>query len=402
MRLPILTLVIFFLVNVIVDCYIYRLLFAEVKKRIWAKIQLWTAIVFALGLVVIALWPLKATADSAIRVMMWVLYVYISVYVPKYIFVVLDAISRIPQIWDRRPWKAVSVTGGVLAVIIFLALWWGALFNRFNLDVKEVDVNIENLPPRFDGFRIVQISDMHLGTYGNDTAFVSEIVKRINSLHPDMIVFTGDIVNRHTTELQPFVPVLRNLKAPCGVYSILGNHDYGDYYQWANPADQDANNTEMEKLQASMGWDLLKNDYRIIHIGNDSIALVGVENVGDPPFRTYGDLGEAYPDVDDKVTKIMLSHNPAHWHHDIAGSSHNIDLTLSGHTHAMQIELLGMSPVALRYPEWGGLYADANRKHQLYVNIGTGTVGFPARIGATPEITVLTLRSGNNGQAKKQ
>lgn len=391
MRLPLLALSIFFVVNLLIDFYILRLLYSEVRNRIWGKMQFWSGLVFAVGLIVMACWPLKSTTDGTIRTMMWILYVYISTYIPKYIFVLFDIISRIPLIWDKRPLKAVSITGVVLAVIIFLSFWWGALINRYNLDVREVDVNIENLPAKFEGFKIVQISDMHLGTYGNDTTFVAKIVDRINSLEPDMIVFTGDIVNRHTGELVPFVRTLSRLTAPYGVYSILGNHDYGDYYEWDSEADKIANNREMEQLQAKMGWHLLKNQHDMIRIDVDSIALIGVENVGDPPFHTYGDLSAAYPDVNDNVVKLMLSHNPAHWHLDIANSNHNIALTLSGHTHAMQMTILGFSPASMRYDEWGGLYSDASGRHQIYVNIGTGTVGFPARIGATPEITLITL-----------
>lgn len=397
MRLPFLTVLIFLLVNILTDFYLLRYLYSEVRKQIWAKLQLWSALTFALGLIIMVCWPLKATADSAIRTMMWILFVYISIYIPKYVFVVFDAISRLPRLWDKKRWKALSIIGGVISAVSFVAFWWGALFNRFNLDVREVDVTIANLPARFEGFRIAQISDLHVGTYGNDTTFVAELVDKVNRLDADVIVFTGDIVNRHTGELEPFVSTLSRLSAPYGVYSILGNHDYGDYYKWESETDRDANNADMEKLQKRMGWRLLKNGYDILRIENDSIALIGVENVGDPPFRTYGDLADAYPDVDDPVVKIMLSHNPAHWRTDIANSEHNIDLTLSGHTHAMQMTIFGWSPAAFRYHEWGGLYSDTSGRHQLYVNIGTGTVGFPARIGATPEITLITLHRGNDG-----
>jgi len=397
MRLPFFTVFIFFLVNLLTDYYLLRFLYSEVKNRVWSKIQLWSALTFALGLIIMVCWPLKTTADGVIRTMMWILFVYISIYIPKYLFVFFDILSRLPRLWDKTRWKVLSITGTVIALGVFIAFWWGALFNRFNIEVRQVDVTIADLPARFEGFRIAQISDLHVGTYGNDTTFVSDLVDKVNSLDADMIVFTGDIVNRHTAELKPFVSALSRLSAPYGVYSILGNHDYGDYYEWENDADREADNIEMERLQSCMGWRLLKNEYEIIRIDSDSIALIGVENVGDPPFRTYGDLSEAYPDVDDNVVKIMLSHNPAHWKADIADSEHNIGLTLSGHTHAMQMAVFGLSPAALRYHEWGGLYSDKSGRHQLYVNIGTGTVGFPARIGATPEITIITLHRGNDG-----
>ena len=149
----------------------------------------------------------------------------------------------------------------------------------------------------------------------------------------------------------------------------------------------------MDSLQKSMGWRLLRNEHVILRQGTDSIALIGVENVGDPPFTVYGSLNDSYPSLGDSVTKVLLTHNPAHWTSDIADNdSINIALSLSGHTHAMQIELFGLSPAVWRYPTWGGLYADTDSRHKLYVNIGIGTVGLPMRVGATPEITVITLR----------
>ena len=177
-----------------------------------------------------------------------------------------------------------------------------------------------------------------------------------------------------------------------GVFSILGNHDYGDYYSWNSPADKADNMQQLLDMQSEMGWKMLNNATSFIHRGNDSIALIGVENVGDPPFTVYGDLDMAYETLDDPVVKILLSHNPAHWVEDIKDApDKNIALTLSGHTHAMQMSAFGVSPAAWRYPTWGGLYADEDG-HQLYVNIGLGEVAIPARIGANPEITLITLR----------
>lgn len=302
-------------------------------------------------------------------------------------------ISRIPELWKSRRLKGVAGAGAIIALLLCVVLWWGAIFNRYNIDVTQVDVPITNLPKGFNNFKIAQISDLHLGTYGNDTAFVSELVERINSLSPDMIVFTGDIVNRRTTELDPFIGVLSELKAPYGVYSILGNHDYGDYYTWHDSTAYKHNNELLARYEKKMGWQLLKNEHRYITHAGDTLVIIGVENIGDPPFHVYGNLSTAYPTPEDGYTKILLSHNPAHWVKNIADSDDNISLTLSGHTHAMQISILGWSPAVMRYCTWGGLYNDNEEKHYLYVNRGVGTVGFPARIGASPEITLLTLKS---------
>ncbi|MDE5960280.1 MAG: metallophosphoesterase [Duncaniella sp.] len=358
-----------------------------------SKIQLWSAnALFILILAVICL-PKRNCSNGMLMAMMWMLYTYIAFYLPKYLFVIIDLIAKIPCLFKRHRLSWLSITGTVLSVVTFVALWWGALVNRFNIDVKDVEIEIAGLPDGFDGYRIVQFSDMHVGTFGNDTTFVSTFVDRINALNPDLIVFTGDIVNSKTTELPPFVAPFSRLNAPDGVYSILGNHDYGDYSEWPSAEAKKGNLELMKKLQADMGWHLLLNETVMLRQDGDSIALIGVENIGDPPFKVYGSLSKAYPQLSDSVSKILLTHNPAHWTDSISGNADmRVPLSLSGHTHAMQLEILGWSPAKYRYPTWGGLYNDSDKQHQLYVNIGGGTVGFPARVGATPEITLITLK----------
>ena len=197
----------------------------------------------------------------------------------------------------------------------------------------------------------------------------------------------------HISVKSSSVTALSELQARDGVYAILGNHDYGDYSDWATDDAKEADRRHLRDAIGNMGWRLLLNETEMIRRDGDSIAVIGVENIGDPPFHVYGSLAKAYPDVSDNVSKILLTHNPAHWTDSIADNPDiNIPLTLSGHTHAMQMEVGGFSPAVFRYPTWGGLYADKDKKHNLYVNIGIGTVGFPARIGATPEITVITLK----------
>ena len=394
MRIPEIGLLVALLLNGSVDWYLYCFLKSRFSSRIPALIQLCTAVLLLAGLVSFFFLPVKSYSDACLRALMWVIFIYISVYVPKYIFMVFDLIARIPQLWRHRKLTFVTWSGAILGVIIFLSLWWGALFNRFNIEVKDVDVAVKDLPSAFEGFKIAQISDLHVGTYGNDTVFVSRLVDEINSLHPDVVLFTGDIVNRHTDELLPFTAALSRIKAPLGVYSVLGNHDYGDYYEWPDSMARERNNKRLADMQAEMGWRMLNNDFAYLTARNDTIVLIGVENIGDPPFHIYGNLQKAYPATADSKVKILMSHNPAHWVKDIADNpDFNIPLTLSGHTHAMQMTFFGYSPASMRYKTWGGLYSDSTRTHQLYVNIGTGTVGFPARLGATPEITLITLHN---------
>ena len=392
MRLPLLTTLLLLVFDIVIDYYLWRRLKGSCKNPVWSKIQLCSAVILNLCLLIVICLPKRKGGDSGLEYIMWALYAYFSVYVPKYIFCIFDFIAAIPRMFRRKRLDWLSVCGGILAVIVFGAMWWGALINRYNIDVREVVVEIPDLPEAFDGYTIAQISDMHVGTYGSDTSFVSEVVDCVNNLDADMIAFTGDIVNRKTTELEPFVSTLSRLHARDGVYSILGNHDYGDYFTWPTAQAKRNNMSDLINYQKKMGWRMLNNETDFVYRENDSIAIIGVENVGDPPFNTYGDLDAAYPYLDDSVVKILLSHNPAHWNDDIKDSpDKNIALTLSGHTHAMQISVFGFSPAVWRYPTWGGLYTDEDG-HQLYVNIGIGEVGVPARIGATPEITLITLR----------
>ena len=338
--------------------------------------------------------PARSGSNSGLLAKMWLLYGSITLFIPQVLAVLFDAAASLPRLWRGRRWRFLFWTGIVLGAAVFVMMWWGALVNRFRIDVKEVEVELPGLPAEFDGYRMVQFSDMHVGTFGNDTTFVSEFVGRINGLEPDVILFTGDIVNRSTDEIYPFVPVFSRLHAPDGVYAILGNHDYGDYMYWESPREKHLNMLRLYDAMERAGFDLLLNRTAYLHQGADSIALIGVENIGDAPFPVYGSLAQAYPDLGDAMPKILLTHNPAHWEDSISGHGElNVPLTLSGHTHAMQIELGGVSPGVLRYRTWGGMYSDADGSHKLYVNIGAGTVGLPMRIGATPEITVLTLRS---------
>lgn len=393
MRIPVMPLLIMVLISLLIDLYIYLAARKRCRSALPGKIQLWSAIgLYALLAVTVCL-PFRSGGEAVLKSVMWILFSFFSILITKAVFVIVDLLASIPGLFGHKRIKRLSVAGGALAVVVFLLIWWGALVNRFRSKVNEVDVYVENLPEKFDGYRIVQISDLHVGTFGSDTTFVSRLVDRINSENADLIVFTGDIVNRRTSELIPHIALLSRLDAADGVISIFGNHDYGDYSEWPSEKAKSDNLDNLKKLQREMGWDLLLNENRTIYREGDSISVIGVENVGDPPFTIYGSLPDSYENLSDSVTKILLTHNPVHWSMEIADKKDaNVALTLSGHTHAMQIELFGLSPAAFRYKEWGGLYSDTSDKHYLYVNIGAGTVGFPMRIGATPEITVITLK----------
>lgn len=372
----------------------------EKKRRVWWKIFLAFAIAVVILLTVGICLPRKS-AESGISAVMWILYTVLSVEFSQIVYSIFSLLGFIPKIFGKRRWNTGLWIGLPLGVMVFSMMWWGVLIGRREIETVSVDISSPKLPESFNGYKIAQVSDLHLGTWGNDATFISHLVDSVNSLKPDLIVFTGDIVNREFKEILPFLAPLSRLKAPDGVISILGNHDYGDYVIWPSPQMKAANLDSLKKKQEEIGWKMLNNTSLYLSRHNDSIAIIGVENWGEPPFTKYGDLNKAYPadSLYDGKFKILLSHNPEHWNQEVSKSS-NIDLTLSGHTHAMQSRIsIGnwkWSPAKYRYPLWGGLYSRENpssKQLYLYVNIGAGEVGIPMRIGASPEITLFTLRT---------
>lgn len=404
MRIPVPGAIFLFIFSFLIDWIIY----SDIRKyssRRWARFYAVSSVICWLYLTVILFYPLKE-AGSDILPVMWMLFAYISLYLAKTVYAIFSLIGRIPALWRGRQFKSGLWLGLPFGLLTFLMMWWGVFETRHEIEVNRVDVVSDRLPSGFNGYTIAQFSDSHVGTWGQDTVFISNLVDSINALHPDLIVFTGDIVNRQTSELKPFLKVLSRLHAKDGVISVLGNHDYGDYMNWKSDAERDANNDLLAKWERNMGWKLLNNRSLFIRQGNDSIAIIGVENWGEPPFRQYGNLKGAYPSpgdtlhsLTDSEFKILLSHNPEHWNREVSKST-NIDLTLSGHTHAMQFMLKfgrrKWSPSQYRYPQWAGMYDRltpfGNTSH-LYVNIGNGEVAMPFRIGAVPEITLLTLKA---------
>ena len=346
--------------------------------------------IFTAGLATgVAVMPLSdaTTSNSTFVAGQYMLYTFFAILAPVALGTLIYGIGRlIKQRW-------MTVCAFVVAALVFGVMWWGAVVTPGKIEVKEVELAFDRLPDAFDGYRIVQWSDAHLGTYNGRTAIVERQIQTINNLHPDMICFTGDLVSRKTDEALPYRDLLAQLHASDGVFSVLGNHDYDNYVNWKNEGDKLADRKALCDLQEKAGWRLLNDDYAIISRGDQQIVLIGTENFGDHPFEKRGNLAKAYSGLNDGNFKIELQHNPYAWRANTLTNS-NIDLMLAGHTHAWQIMLtLGnwrWSPACLRYPEWGGAYNEGNR--WLYVNIGTGMVGPPMRIGATPEITVITLR----------
>ena len=327
---------------------------------------------------------------------MWLLFGLLTFIIAEGIGCLIAMLGRLPRLWHRQPVRGAACIGIAMGVGMFGFMWWGALVTRLTPHLETVTVDIPHLPKSFDGYRIVQLSDFHVGTFGKDTSFPARVVAEVNALKPDLIVFTGDLVNSRASELMPFTDVLSQLKARDGVMAILGNHDYADYSYWENDRKKQNDRDWLHTMQCDMGWIMLCDSTATIARGDDRLYIVGVENIGEYPFAVYGSLKRADQAPVDGV-KILLTHNPRHWNDSVMNRAEmDYALTMSGHTHAMQMRLGKWSPAKYKYPQWGGLYTDTLGRH-LYVNIGIGAVGMPARLGnANPEITLLTLRASGN------
>lgn len=416
---PIFFIGIFTFIILIIDFYAFRgvkKLTADLKlmyKRL-IKILFWLVpIVLILGLVSVWLLRNAISPEKYLIFFHFTSGTFILFYVPKLIFILFNFIDDVIKGgihlfgWKKRKRKELSTqtnkisrsqfltkVGIIVAGIPFLSIAYGIGWGRFELKVRKINLQSKKLPQKFKGLRIVQISDFHIGSFLNHTSFVETVIDKINELKPDLILFTGDMVNNLAKEMDKFLLMMSKLKSKYGNYSILGNHDYGEYVRWQKIEDKVENLEKLKKLQKKVGFDLILNDNRKISIDDEAIELIGVENWGLPPFPQYGDLGKAMNGVDDNSYKILMSHDPTHWDEQVLEKT-NIELTLSGHTHGAQfgIEIPGWrwSPVNMRYKRWGGLYKENGQ--YLYVNTGIGFIGFPGRVGMPPEITLITLTS---------
>ena len=263
--------------------------------------------------------------------------------------------------------------------------------------IRNVDLSFENLPKKFHGLRIVQISDLHLGSWAS-TRPMEEVSEMIQDLSPDLVVFTGDLVNFSTAEAYRFREILKRIQAPHGVYAILGNHDYGDYVTWPDETGWQKNLDDLYRFYEQIGWKLLNNENILLSKGEDELAVIGVENwSANSRFRSNGNLGKALTGIEDVPFKLLLSHDPTHWEVEVSNKYPGIDLTLSGHTHGFQFGVefrnFKWSLAQYVYKYWAGLYSNisSGREQYLYVNRGLGMVGYPGRVGILPEITVITL-----------
>lgn len=326
-------------------------------------------------------------------------YIYglaVSSFIPKLIFVVIISILYYTNFVfsETQSLVVVPIVGLLSGFLPFLAIVYGVFITLYRFKVYKIELQSEVLPASFNGLRLVQISDLHLGSFNSRYHILDRAIKTINQLKPDLIFFTGDLVNNYAWELKGWSLVFQRLSSHMGKFAILGNHDYGDYSKWkSNKAKQD-NLESIKYFFTKIGFDLLLNESRIIKRGEDEIAIIGVENWGKPPFKQYGDLNQAMKDVVDVPFKILLSHDPSHWSEEVVNDT-DIALSLSGHTHGMQvgirIKTKEWSPIKYKYKHWAGLY-EINKQY-LHVNRGLGWMGFPGRLGMRPEITFIELQA---------
>jgi predicted MPP superfamily phosphohydrolase len=327
-------------------------------------------------------------------------------------FLVLDDLCRLfIKIFRRTKNSEVSTTqstaaepisrseflvkaGLVAAAVPLTSLSWGIISGAYDYQVRRVNLILPNLPKAFDGITMGQISDIHSGSFYNKTA-VKGGVEMLLGEKPDFIFFTGDLVNNLTNEVRDYQDIFSKVKAPLGVYSSLGNHDYGDYYfgKESSPA-KVKNLKDMVDVHKVMGYDLLMNENRRLKVDGEEIGILGIENWGMGRFPKYGKMELAVQNTDDLPVKLLLSHDPSHWRGEVLQKYPQIDAMFSGHTHGMQfgvrLKEFQWSPVQYIYKEWAGLYQE--QKQQLYVNVGYGFLGYPGRVGILPEITIFTLK----------
>lgn len=376
------------------------------KKNIAAYIY-WGFSIFSALLILAAVFFNYTSFPKFIRVYCWaIVLVILLVKIVGCLFILTDDLIRlfrwgfsyipaadgVEKSHSISRLKFVNQIGLLVAALPFTALIYGMIKGGFDIRVKKTRLVLPNLPDAFNGLRIVQISDIHCGSFTSPAHF-ENAAKMIEMQKPDILFFTGDLVNDLASETDDFIETFSKMKAPMGTYSSLGNHDYADYITWDSKEAKAKNLEDLKAVHAKVGWRLLLNENVALERGGEKIALIGIENWGARGFTKYGNLKKAYEGAENFPVKILLSHDPSHWEAQVLKEYPNIDLTFAGHTHGMQFGVdlphFKWSPVKYFYKQWSGLYEQAGQ--YLYVNTGLGFIGYPGRVGMLPEITVLEL-----------
>ncbi|MGL1888792.1 MAG: metallophosphoesterase [Reichenbachiella sp.] len=405
-------LLLFFFLYIYVDYYVFQSVRSLVTdSALWVRIGSYSLYwgMTLVGIALIVLWPRLATADYEVtrgflftgfamnvmgKLVTWlVLFGDVIVRGVKKLYVGLIHNGSTEQIAEGLTRSDFLTKSAFVAGAIPISLMsYGVVSGAYDFRVRRKQIPIKGLPKAFDGLKIAQLSDIHSGSFYNKKA-VRGGIEMMMAEKPDLFLFTGDLVNNESAEVRDYQDIFSKAKAPLGQFSVLGNHDYGDYKQWASTGQKQKNLSDLITVHKQMGWDILMNENRHLEIDGERLALIGVENWGKGSFAKYGDLNKAMSGVEADA-QILLSHDPSHWDAQVRGMYPDIDLTLSGHTHGFQfgVEIgdFRWSPSQYLYKQWADLYTENNQ--HLYVNRGFGFLGFPGRIGILPEIAMLELK----------
>lgn len=407
------SLIIISILLVVFDVYIYNAIrsifpnWSTQKKKRFRNIWWGYTIILLIGVFISIFFNIKLGIRSVTLVAFFLTFVSKFFFIP---ILLIDDFRRL-IIWFKRKSNKKEVveektdnnisrseflvkTGMAVAAIPFGTLSWGIVSGAHDYRIKRQTLILPNLPKAFDGIKIAQLSDIHSGSFYNKKAVLGGVEMLLNE-KPDIAFFTGDLVNGKASEMRDYQDIFSKLKAPLGVFSCLGNHDYGMYEKWPSQAAQDKNHQDIIKTHKNMGWDLLINENRSIKVDNEEIGILGIENWGAGRFPKFGKMEEAVKNTDDLAVKLLLSHDPSHWKAQVLKDYPQIDVMFSGHTHGSQFGIdtgdFQWSPVQYIYEQWKGLYQENNQ--QLYVNVGFGFIGYPGRVGMLPEITIFELKS---------
>ena len=387
----------------ILEFYVYQA-FKTIASNNWLRIGYWAVTLLVYGFLLYELLNFRRTDRDHHRIQI-VSSIFLIFLIPKLFiifFLLIEDIGRFfkylftffarPESYFPERRQFISLIGLGIAGIFSALVIDGIIFGKYRHNVRKVKLKITGLPDVFKGYKIVQISDVHSGSFFHPEK-LQKAVDLINEQKADLVLFTGDMVNNFASEFAPFVPLFSSIQAKDGKFSVLGNHDYGDYAEWNSAEEKAQNIPNLIKLQKQAGFEMLRNEHRVIQKNGEKLYILGVENWGEKPFPQYGDLNKASAGIPADAAKILMSHDPTHFDAVVKNHPSNVQLTLSGHTHGMQFGLdlknVRWSPVQYRYKKWADLYESAGKF--LYVNRGFGVIAFPGRVGIEPEITLIEL-----------
>lgn len=410
--------IVFTLIILLIDFYAYKGIhkFTTNLKHIWRnslRIIYWSipVVVFS-SMIIFTIIRRGGPSVNYLNIFHFFMGFFVMFYLPKLIFIIFQLVEDMIHLIAKATTKLapqesaaastankinrsqfLSRMGIIVAAVPLVAVANGIWRGRFDYVVRRHELIAPNLPSAFDGKKVIHISDLHIGSFAGHPERIVEAVELINRQEGDVVLFSGDMVNNQAKELDKFISILKDIDARYGKFSVLGNHDYGDYVRWENAQQKQDNLKQLIENNSKIGFNLLNNDSQAIDINGQQIGIIGVENWGMPPFPRHGDLNRAMQNTKDTPFKILMTHDPFHFSEEVEQKT-DIDLTLSGHTHGLQfgIEIPGWrwSPANIRYKHWGGFYKEGEQ--YISVNTGIGFIAFPGRVGMPPEITVIELK----------